>query len=58
MYLDVEMAKISDELQVAKLDYDTVVREKYLLEERKNSLVKLLSETTKRSQLLTTHLRK
>ena len=58
MYLDVEMAKISDELQVAKLDYDTVVREKYLLEERKNSLVKLLSETTKRSKLLTTHLRK
>ena len=58
MYLDVEMAKISDQLQVAKLDYDTVVREKYLLEERKNSLVKLLSETTKRSQLLTTHLRK
>lgn len=58
MYLDVEMAKISDELQVAKLDYDIVVREKYLLEERKNSLVKLLSETTKRSKLLTTHLRK
>ena len=58
MYLDVEMAKVSDELQVAKLDYDTVVREKYRLEERKNSLVKLLAETMKRSKLLTTHLRK
>ena len=52
------MAKVSDELQVAKLDYDTVVREKYRLEERKNSLVKLLAETMKRSKLLTTHLRK
>jgi hypothetical protein len=58
MYLDVEMAKVSEELKLAKMDYETVVREKNLLEDRKNSLVKLLGETMKRSKLLTAHLRK
>ena len=58
MYLDADMAKVSEELKLAKMDYETVVREKYRLEDRKNSLVKLLSETMKRSKLLTAHLRK
>ena len=52
------MADVSEELKLAKMDYETVVREKYRLEGRKNSLVKLLSETMKRSKLLTAHLRK
>ncbi len=52
------MAKVSEELKLAKMDYETVVREKNLLEDRKNSLVKLLGETMKRSKLLTAHLRK
>jgi hypothetical protein len=58
MYLDVEMAKISEELKLAKMDYETVVRERYLLEDHKNSLVKRLAEDMKRSKLLTAHLRK
>jgi hypothetical protein len=58
MYLDVDMAKISEELKLAKMDYEHVVRERYLLEDRKNSLVKLLTDTMKRSKLLNAHLRK
>ena len=52
------MAKISEELKLAKMDYEHVVRERYLLEDRKNSLVKLLTDTMKRSKLLNAHLRK
>lgn len=52
------MRNVTDELKLAKMSYETIVREKYLLEERKNSLVKLLAETLRRSKLLTAHLRK
>ncbi|XP_028397607.1 protein KIBRA-like [Dendronephthya gigantea] len=57
MHLDMEMRNVSDELKLAKMDYETVVREKYRLEDHKKSLVKLLAETLKRSKLLTAHLR-
>lgn len=58
MYLDMEMTNVSEELNLAKRDYESVVREKYLLEDRKNSLLKLLDETLKRRKLLIAHLRK
>ena len=52
------MKKLSEELGLAKLDYEAVLREKYQLEDHKSSLAQLLSETMKRSQLLAAHLRK
>ena len=52
------MKKVSGELKVANMNYEVVMREKYRLEDRKKSLVKLLAETMKRSKLLNAHLRK
>ena len=52
------MANVSEELKLAKMKYESVLREKQLLEDRRNSLVKVLAETMKRSKVLTTRLRK
>lgn len=58
MALEIEIEKVYEELRLTQMDHERIMDEKYLLEMRRNSLIKLLTEATKRSKLLNAQLRK